>query len=283
MTTAALGYLAIALVAGGLAATTWIVARDPDSGPRGYLARYTARLEAEVSFLMLERSADQILRLQFLAMVVGVSLAIFTGKSVFILLCLLVAVGPLLWLRRRTTQRRARIEEQLDGWLLMLANMLKATGSLGDALQATVSLTAKPIADEVDLVVKQVKFGTPLDQALRQMAERIGSPIVGASLTGLIVARNTGGDLPSLLERSASSLREIARVEGVVRSQTSQGKMQLMVMALFPVAIYCGLRMLDPHFFDPLTGLTGTVIYAAAILLWIGGVVLARKILDVDV
>jgi hypothetical protein len=54
-------------------------------------------------------------------------------------------------------------------------------------------------------------------------------------------------------------------------------------MALVPPGIYYGLKAIDPHFFDPLVGFWGVVVYGAASLFWIVGLLLARKILDVDV
>jgi tight adherence protein B len=271
-----------ALAVAGATTAAVLVLRDPDSRVRRLWAEYVRLIERDVRFLMLRRPAPSIVRAQALvlgALIVG-AVAIDWRLFYAAALCLVV---PPLWLRRMVRRRRARLEQQLDGWLLMVANMLKSTGSLAEAVISSARLSTAPMAQEIDLVAKEVKLGSPLDVALRGMAARVGSSLVAATITGLLVGRHTGGDLPRMLERSAAALREITRLEGVVRSQTSQAKLQLVVMALSPPAIYYGLKFMDPHFFDPLTGLIGLVVYGAAVALWLGSIVLARKILSVDV
>jgi tight adherence protein B len=278
----AIVWLSTALIAGGAGVVVWLVLVDPRGRARGAFAEYVRAIDRDVRFLMLKRGAVAIARMQLAAAAaLGALAAVLHPRFAYLALAALV-VPPLL-LRHAVKKRREKLEQQLDGWMLMLANMLKATSSLVDAVRGSVKLTGKPIAQEIDLVVKEVELGSSLDVALRSMVVRIDSALVSAAVTAILVGRRTGGDLPRVLERSAGALREIHRLEGVVRSKTAQGRMQLVVMALFPPAIYYGLEALDPHFYDPLVGLWGVVIYGAASLLWIGGVLLARKILDVDV
>jgi tight adherence protein B len=272
----------VVLTAGGSGVLLWLVLRDPDSAPRSALDDYLAFLTRNLGFTRSKRTAVDFATIQGAVIGVAVVGAVVSSR-LFAYAAILVAVLPPLLLVRRARRRRTRIEEQLDGWLLMLANMLRATGSLTDAMRSTIGLTAKPISEEVDLVVKEVQLGEPLDRALENMSNRVDSALVSAALMGLRVGRTTGGNLPELLEQSAAAVREIARLEGVVRSQTAQGKTQLVVMALFPPFFFLGLRLLDPRFFDPLTGLRGTIVYSIAVGLWLGGVLLARKILAVDV
>lgn len=277
-----IGWLAIALVALGTGGALWVVITDPSGPVRSIFAEYVRAIDRDVRFLMLQRGALQIARMQLVGAAILLALAFVLDRRFGYLAVLALALPPLL-LRRAVKKRRERIEQQLDGWLLMLANMLKATSSLVDAVRGTVKLCGKPIAQEVDLVVKEIELGSSLEVALRSMVARIDSAMVSAAITAILVGRRTGGDLPRVLERSAGAMREIHRLEGVVRSKTAQGRMQLIVMALFPPAIYYGLKSLDPHFYDPLVGIWGIIIYGAASVLWIGGVLLARKILDVDV
>lgn len=282
MKTELLMWVAIALVSGGVGAVVFVLFTDPDSAPRGALARYLAALERDLSFVRARRNAVQVATVQALISGLLVTLGVLGEPRMFYLVVAVLAL-PFVLLRRQARKRRDRMVEQVDSWLVMLANMLRATGSLTDALASTVRLTSKPLAEEVDLVVKEIELGEQVDIALRRMVVRADRPIFSAAITGLLVGRQTGGDLPKLLEQSAAAIREIARLEGVVRSKTAQGKMQLLVMAVFPPAIYYGLRSLDPHFFDPLTGFIGVVVYGAAFLFWLGGLLLARKILAVDV
>jgi tight adherence protein B len=115
------------------------------------------------------------------------------------------------------------------------------------------------------------------------MAARVNSRVVTSHIATLLVGRTTGGELPALLEQSAASLREMARLEGVVRTQTAQGRAQLVVLVAAPMVIVVAFRMVEPTFFEPLfDSPIGNLIAVAAVALWIGALVWARKVLDVD-
>ena len=281
--TALAGHAAVALLVVGGGSALWLVMVDPSGPALGLWAGYVRHLDRSVRFLQLRRSALAIARLQLVIAAVIVACGAGVGSSRLMWCGPLALVLPPVWLRREVRRRRERIEQQLDGWLLMLANMLKATSSLVDAVRSTIKLTGAPISQEIDLVVKEVELGSSLEVALRSMVARIDSAIVSAAVTAVLVGRRTGGDLPRVLERSATALREIHRLEGAVRSKTAQARMQMIVMVLFPPAIYYGLRAVDPHFFDPLHGFWGYIVYSASAFFWIVGILLARKILDVDV
>ncbi|MGB0680287.1 MAG: type II secretion system F family protein [Polyangiales bacterium] len=166
----------------------------------------------------------------------------------------------------------------------MLANALRASPSLGEALASSVELVSAPLSQELDLTVKAMHLGTPLQAALRQMVQRIGSRSVGAAITTLQVAQRTGGNLPQTLETAAAALREMARLEGVVRTKTAEGRSQLMVLAAIPFGLGAAIYAISPESLAPLwTTPAGYLLLAIATALWLGALLLARKILAVDI
>jgi tight adherence protein B len=187
-------------------------------------------------------------------------------------------------LNKASEQRISRIDEQIEPWLNAVANALKASPSLGDALSSTVTLVPNPISQELDVLVKEYELGTPLDDALENLRSRINSRTLAGTVTALKIARRSGGNLTEMLETAAASLREFARLEGVVRTKTAEGKAQAFVIGLIPIPMVWGIHSMDARFFEPLVhSFFGQLIIAGAIVLWITAIVAARKILDVDV
>ncbi len=278
------GWLAIGLmgVGGGLAV---YLAFALESSPlRDQWTRYVRYLDHYVRFLLLKQTAAEIARNQ--AIVGGILLLVLAASGNFLVapLLLLVAVVPPIQLDRRKKERIEKLESQLDGWLLMLANALKATPAIGEAIRSTVNLVQPPMSEELDLMVKENQLGTPLDQAVLNSSERIGSPVISGALATLVIARQTGGDLPTILETSAASLREMARLEGVVRTKTAEGKGQTWVLGVVPFAMTLLLSWIDPNWMVPLTqSFVGYIIVTIAMVLWLGGILWARKILAVDI
>jgi tight adherence protein B len=115
------------------------------------------------------------------------------------------------------------------------------------------------------------------------MGARIRSLPLDATLSGILIGRQVGGDLITILETTGATLREMARLKGVLRTKTAEGKGQLIVLAVFPALILVAFDMMSPGYFDPLAASTvGYVVIVIATAMWIGAVAAARKILAVD-
>jgi tight adherence protein B len=270
---------AVSLVAIGFA----LIGSQAAPGQRATRA-YLDGFDRDLRFVRSSLRGRHVLPCQ-IAAVVGATVAmIATGTIAPAPVAVLALVGPSVWLARRVASRVTRIAAQIEPWLSAIANALEASPSLGEAIVSTLPLIPSPISAEVDLVVKETDLGTPLDQALDHFAERVPSATLAGAVLALRVARRSGGDLPAMLQSAAASLREMARLEGVVRTRTAEGKAQTFVIGALPVPMVLLIHFIDPRFFDPLErSLTGQLIVAAAIVLWVLAIVWARKILDVDI
>lgn len=278
------GWLGIVMLSLGAGAAVVIATATPSSPVSGAYGRYVASIHEDVRFLLLRRSAEEIVRMQMFGLAAVLALWALTGNILFVAGVFIVGIYPRVSLKRQRVAKVEKLEIQLDGWLLMLANALKATPAIGEALNSTVNLVQPPMRDELDLLVKENQLGTPLDQAILNASERIGSPIVSGALAMLVVARQTGGDLPKILETSAASLREMARLEGVVRTKTAEGKGQVWVLGALPWGLVLLLAWMDPAWFSSLTdNFIGNIIVAMATACYATALVWARNILTVDI
>jgi tight adherence protein B len=283
-TTMALGWAGLVLsVVGGVAALAFLLL-DPTSFVRVGWKNYVAALEYELRFQLIKQTGERVALTQLAVFGGLMAGAAGFGDLLPVLVSPLVVFAPLVVLRSKHDERVRLLEESLDGWLLMLANALKASPSLGEALQSSAKLIRPPFSEELDLVIKENKLGTPLDQALLNMSTRIKSRIISSSLATVLVGRQTGGDLPSILEQSASTLREMARLEGVVRTKTAEGKMQATVLAVIPFVLLFALHQVDNNWLRPLFQTTiGYIVLMAATILWASAILVARRILTVDI
>jgi len=283
-TTLVLGYAGLLLFVIGATVSLTAVAMDPRGVVRKNYSRYCRELERLLRFLLIRRTGPEVARYQLIAIGLVPVIAFAMDDWVTLFLIPPIALGPYYVLRRRCVERVLRIEGQLDSWLLMLSNALKASASLGDAINNSGKLMRPPMSEELDLALKEMHLGTPLDQAILNMSQRVGSQSVSSALATILVGRQTGGDMSKILEESASTLREMARLEGVVRSKTAEGKAQAYVLGAIPFVLIGAIHMVDEHWLEPLgrTSL-GFMIIGIAALLWVGAIFLARKILAVDV
>ena len=141
-----------------------------------------------------------------------------------------------------------------------------------------------PTKYEVDRILKEMRVGSTLEQAILNMSARLKSPAVDSALSALLIGLQVGGNLPSVLENTAATIREMGRLEGVVKTKTSEGRAQLWVLAVFPFAICAAFNFVQPGYFDPLQqSFAGYLVTSLAIAFWLAALFVARKVLKVDI
>jgi tight adherence protein B len=107
---------------------------------------------------------------------------------------------------------------------------------------------------------------------------------VSVALSMLQIASSTGGDFVRTLETSAAALREMARLEGVVRTKTAEGRAQAVVIGLIPIPMLWTIQSLTPDLLVPLwTTDMGHIVLAIALTLWASALLAARWIVHVDI
>lgn len=191
---------------------------------------------------------------------------------------------PGVWLDLQWNKRITALEEQVEEAMIFMANSFKANPSLPEAAQDVCNSMGPPISQEFAVMIREYKLGTPLDQALINMQQRIPSRNLQLAVSALLIGRTVGGDIPGILEDIASTIRESYRLERVIDTQTAQGKMQAWVMGLAP-AFVCGVfYLMDPELMRPVFNtFFGYCILAVALVLNIVGVVMILKIINIDV
>lgn len=191
---------------------------------------------------------------------------------------------PRVYLKREWGQRIKGIDEQVEESMIYMANSFKANPALPDAIQDVVNSMPPPLTQELSVLLKEYKLGTPLDQALINMQERVPSRNLQLAVSALLIGRTVGGNIPKILEDIASTIRESYRLERVIDTQTAQGKMQAWVMGLMPAVVIALFYLMDPELITPLfETLPGYAILAIAAVLNIVGVVLILKIVRIQV
>ena len=246
--------------------------------------RYVRHLDGMLRMLFQPEMGRRIAIMQCLAAgaVIGAHLA--TPLPRWWLLVSTIAIGPELHLRRQRMQRVARLEKQVDGFVVSLANALKTVPSPAAALQTTVGILQQPMRQEIEYVLKEMRVGSTLEQGLLAMSARVKSRWLDVAFSAVLIGLRVGGNLPVVLERTATTIREMNRLLGVVRSKTGEGRMQLWVLAAFPFVIAFGLNAVQQGYFDPLqNSIKGQIAVGIAAVLWISSLLLARKVLAVDV
>jgi tight adherence protein B len=280
--TIVLKWVALAGLFCGLTSFTYLLAQRRDSWLHQAYGRYLSELERRMRLMFIDARPEWILVGQVIALVLVIAIGAAFARLAFLLVPVAI-VGPIWELERRRKERLHKIEQNLDGFVVALANALRASPSAGRALAMIQPVTAPPLSQEIELVLREMQVGSTLDQALANLSARVRSFQLDAAMTGLLIGRQTGGDVPAILDGSANTLREMMRLRGVLRTKTAEGRAQANVLSVFPAGLILVFELAQPGYFKPLTeSVTGAVIMVLALLMWGASIVMSRKILSVE-
>lgn len=255
----------------------------PESTVRRAYPLYVAYLDRCLHGMLMPQVGSRIAMLQATALSALALLCAGIGDRRVLFIAALIVVAPALYLRILHGQRIERINGQVDGFLLTLANALRATPSLGNALASTEGLLGLPLSKELSVTLQELRLGSNLEQALLNMSARVQSSVLDSGVSALLIGKQVGGDLAKVLETTAATLRELRRLQGVLKTKTAEARAQMWALALIPPVLVWGLEAVMPGYFEPLLEvLIGKIVIAVAVVLWALSLWIARAILKVE-
>jgi tight adherence protein B len=168
-----------------------------------------------------------------------------------ILLGLVFAPAPLLYLKFAEGRRRTAFINQLPDLLTLLVGSLRAGYGLSQAIELVAREVPAPANKEFARVVRATGLGLPLQRALEAMAERIESDDLDLMVTAINVQYEMGGNLSTVLETISDTIRERVRVLREVRVLTAQQRLTGTILALLPVGLAVVMSIMSPGYFEP--------------------------------
>lgn len=193
---------------------------------------------------------------------------------------ILGAYVPILWLRLKRHRRVVAFNAVLPECIETCARSLRAGHSIVSAISIVAEESAEPAKEEFREVFKKQNYGLPLRDALEQMLERMPSPDLRVLVTGIIVQKDTGGNLAEIMDRIALVIRDRIRIAGEVRTHTAQGRMTGWILVLLPVIMLLVINLVNPGYSSVLfTDPMGKRMLYIGLGLLIAGAVLIRKII----
>ena len=194
------------------------------------------------------------------------------------LFVLLAGAAPIVWIAVKARKRMRAFDNQLPDLLITVAATLKAGHSFRHAIQAVVDEGAEPTARELRRVLAETRLGRPMDEALAEMGDRVGSKNLSFVLNAVTIQRQIGGSLAGLFDIVAETVRQRQQFARKIRSLTATGRMSAYVLIGLPFAVSALISLISPAYMSPLwhSGMGHALVGAALASLAIGSVILKR-------
>jgi tight adherence protein B len=191
---------------------------------------------------------------------------------------------PFAWLWNKRRVRLNTFASQLPDALELVARALRAGHALGAGMHVVAEEMPSPIAEEFGRVYDEQNLGIPLEDAMRNMTERVPNLDLRFFVTSVAIQRQTGGDLAEILDKIGYVIRERYRILGQVKALTAEGRLSGVVLIALPFVLFLVMLHLKADYVSVLwTDKNGIKMSIFALLMQVLGAAVIKKIVDIKV
>jgi len=229
----------------------------------------------EEMFIFLKR--EVIVTLYIVTPLILGILGFFLTKNVLIVLAGM-AVGisfPFLLVKFMDKKRRSKFNSQLGDGLMIMSSCLKGGLTLIQSFEVLAEEMDPPIGQEVSLLVREIKVGVSLEEALTRLEKRMPSEEMTLITSAILVARETGGDLTKVFARLIETIRDRIKLKEMVQTLTLQARLQAVIISLLGPVFAVVVLKINPHHFEVMwQNEIGKILLLAAGFLQLIGIIL---------
>jgi tight adherence protein B len=192
--------------------------------------------------------------------------------------------SPIAYVMFKRTKRLNKFEEGLPEALDLICSALRVGHSLNSALGLVTRECPDPVGSEFRVCFDEQNYGLELKTALENMTNRVPVQDLRIVVTGILIQKESGGNLAEVLEKASEVIRERFRLKRQVLTHTAQGRITGLVLTFLPLALGCALYFVNPEMMSLLwTREVGVkLLYAASGMIVVGGLII-HKIVNMDV
>jgi tight adherence protein B len=208
-----------------------------------------------------------------------------TGQWIFgLLIGAATGFAPIGYVMFKRTKRMTKFEEGLPEALDLICSALRVGHSLNSALGLVTRECPDPVGTEFRVCFDEQNYGLELKTALENMTNRVPVQDLRIVVTGILIQKESGGNLAEVLEKASEVIRERFRLKRQIMTHTAQGRLTGLILTLLPIFLGCALYFVNPEMMSLLwTREIGVkLLYAAGGMIVVGGLII-RKIVNMDV
>lgn len=192
------------------------------------------------------------------------------------------AFGIPRWVLSKLTKRRqAKFLSHLANAIDVVVRGVKSGLPLNECLQVIARESPDPLGGEFRSVVEQQRLGVTLADALERMYERM--PLAEVRFLTIVIAiqQQAGGNLSEALGNLSGVLRDRYMLAMKVKALSAEAKASAMVLASLPPGVMFMIFMTSPAYMTPLfTTTPGRFMVALGAVWMMMGVLVMKKMIN---
>lgn len=239
------------------------------------------RLQMHIEQANLKYRAAEVFTLSVLIGVI--SYVVFGWLISMFVLKLLLSVGlgylPVAYINFKRKKRLKKFEEQLPDAIDLFNRSMRAGHNIHAGLETISQETFDPVRMEFRKVLEELALGSQIEAALHNLGARVPLIDLKFFITGLILQRQTGANMVTVLENLAMLVRERLNLAARLTAATAQQRLSAGLLCSLPIVVGIGFWFLKPEYIMLLyTDDIGSKFLTYAIISEIIGILVIRKL-----
>ena len=180
-------------------------------------------------------------------------LVLFTSADLLIRLIVSLIAGyatVYLWLRNKARARISLFEEQLPDALDLMVRSLR----VGHPINAAIAIVARempdPLGTEFGLIADEATYGMTVTDALQRMSERVPVHDLRFLSIAVNIQATSGGNLAEILDGLAKVIRARFKLFRKVKAITAEARWSGWFLSIFPVVALLLVQVVEPEYYD---------------------------------
>ena len=273
---------------------------DPKDSRRKQLADSLKQIEERekqrkkrltLRLMIMQAGLDTTPRIFWLASI-GLGLAIAFGALIAGVPWFLVPVGAAVgmfglprWVLKYLIRRRQNVflNDFADAVDVMVRG-LKAGLPVTDAMKVIAAETGPPVGPEFMEIVEGQRVGITIDQGIERMYDRMPLSEVNFLSIVMSIQAKTGGNLAEALSNLSKVLRDRKKMKMKINAVSQEAKASAAIIGSLPLLIMGAMTVLNPEYLNPLFYTKmGNILVAVSATWMTMGVLVMRKMINFEI
>lgn len=217
-------------------------------------------------------------------LVIGGASQVFVGAPLqaAAVIAFIGALGlPRFILARMTKKRQQKFLGELANGIDVIVRGVKSGLPLNECLQVVARESPDPLGSEFREVVEQQRLGVPIGEGLERMCERM--PLAEVRFLAIVVSiqQQAGGNLSEALSNLSGVLRDRFMLAMKVKALSAEAKASAIVLGSLPPGVMSMVYVTAPDYIMPLfTTNPGKFMLAGSACWMMCGILMMRKMIN---
>jgi tight adherence protein B len=162
-----------------------------------------------------------------------------------------------------------------------IVRSVKSGLPVNEALKVVASEIAEPVRGEFKLLNESLKVGVTMEDGLKRMFERMPTPEVNFFGIVMTIQQRTGGNLSEALSNLSGVLRDRKRMQGKIRAMSSEAKAGAMIIGSLPPGVAGLIYVTTPGYIQPMFDADLGKLMLMGCVVWMGtGIAVMKKMVS---